>query len=142
MFILPCKTRGRDRLCLSYCPKQTGYSLLELLISLLVFSVGILGTVSIQTTSIRLSHEAYLNYQASLLASALAENIRINDSAVGLDSWQKEVSMVLPAGSAEVSESEKGYQIRIAWRSNEDQAGRSRKLASAALSEYRLDIGL
>ena len=50
---------------------QSGVALLEALIAILIFSLGILTIVAIQATSIRLTGDAQLRTRASLLAERL-----------------------------------------------------------------------
>lgn len=51
--------------------RQTGYLLLEVLISILIFSVGVLAIVSLQGTSIKSVTDAQYRTEASLLANEL-----------------------------------------------------------------------
>ncbi len=69
--------------------RQQGLSLLEVLISLVVLSVGLLGIAGMQATGLRNNHSAYTKTQASALAVDMADRIRANADAaanyVGLD---------------------------------------------------------
>jgi type IV pilus assembly protein PilV len=62
-------------------PPQRGFTLLEVLIALLVLSVGLLGLAALQGVGLRSSQEAYLTSQANLLAYDLADRIRANPAA-------------------------------------------------------------
>lgn len=55
-----------------------GFSLLEVLIALLIFSFGMLGAAGLSVVSVRTNHSAYLRSQAGFLASSLADRIRNN----------------------------------------------------------------
>ena len=55
-----------------------GFTLLEVLIALVVLSIGLLGIASLQSVGLRSSHGAQLNSQAVLLAYDLADRIRAN----------------------------------------------------------------
>ena len=59
-----------------------GFTLLEVLIALLVLSVGLLGLASLQTRGLAAGHNAYLRSQAVLLARDMAERIRANNNLV------------------------------------------------------------
>ena len=62
--------------------QQTGFTLLEVLIALLVLSVGLLGLAGLQTRGLATGHNAYLRSQAVLLARDMAERIRVNTNYV------------------------------------------------------------
>lgn len=57
---------------------QQGSSLLEVLISLVVLAIGILGVFALQTSSLKSNQNAYLVSQAALLANDLIERARTN----------------------------------------------------------------
>ena len=58
--------------------KQTGLTLVEILISLIVLSVGLLGIAGMQATGLRNNHAAYSKMQATNLAMDMADRIRSN----------------------------------------------------------------
>ena len=65
---------------------QSGFSMLEVLITVFILSVGLLGVAGMQAASIKLSHESHLRSQASLLAYDMADRMRANGaSATGGD---------------------------------------------------------
>jgi len=57
---------------------QNGFTLVEVLISVLVISIGLLGMAGLQTTGIQQSHNSYLKTQASMLAYDMADRMRSN----------------------------------------------------------------
>jgi type IV pilus assembly protein PilV len=59
-----------------------GFTLLEVLIALLIFSLGLLGMAGLLTVSVKTNHSAYLRTQAFLLAQDMADRMRAN--AAGL----------------------------------------------------------
>jgi type IV pilus assembly protein PilV len=59
-------------------PRQRGFTLLEVLISILVFSIGLLGVAGLLVMSVRTNHSAFLRTQASFLAESMAERMRTN----------------------------------------------------------------
>lgn len=60
--------------------RLSGFSLLEVLIAVLVFSLGLLGVAGMMVLSVRTNHSAYLRTQASFLAESMADRMR---SSVG-----------------------------------------------------------
>lgn len=61
--------------------RQSGVSLLEVLIAVLVLSVGLLGIAGLQTANIRNTQSAHQRTVAVLLAASMAERIRANPAA-------------------------------------------------------------
>ena len=55
-----------------------GFTLLEVLIAVLIFSIGMLGTAGMMVLSVRTNHSAYLRTQASFMAESMAERMRSN----------------------------------------------------------------
>ncbi len=64
---------------------QWGATLLEILISILIFSIGLLGLASMQITSKRANYEALQRSTAAVLAHGMLERMRVNQTA--LDSY-------------------------------------------------------
>lgn len=58
-----------------------GISLLEILVSLAVVSLGLLGIGALQVTGLKSNRDAFFYSQAALLANDLAERVRANPSA-------------------------------------------------------------
>lgn len=58
-----------------------GTSLLEILISLAVISLGLLGVGALQVTGLKSNRDAFFYSQAALLANDLAERVRANPTA-------------------------------------------------------------
>jgi type IV pilus assembly protein PilV len=61
---------------------QSGFTLIEVLVSTLVITAGLLGVASLQITSLKSSHHAYVKTQARFLAHGLIERMRANTKAV------------------------------------------------------------
>ncbi|QBQ56270.1 type IV pilus modification protein PilV [Nitrosococcus wardiae] len=62
-------------------PHAKGYSLLEVLISVVILSIGLLGLAGLQATGLRNNHSAYLRSQATLLAYDIFDRMRANRTA-------------------------------------------------------------
>lgn len=69
-------------------PRAKGFSLLEVLISIAILSIGLLGLAGLQVTSARNNHSAYLRSQATLLAYDIADRMRANRTAALNDSYK------------------------------------------------------
>ncbi len=59
---------------------QSGFSLLEVLIALLILSIGLLGIAGLQVTSKRINQEAIQRTTATMLARDMIERMRANAS--------------------------------------------------------------
>lgn len=57
---------------------HSGATLIEVLISLLILAIGLLGMTGLQTVSLRNTQSAYLRTQASIASSDIIERIRAN----------------------------------------------------------------
>lgn len=58
--------------------KQNGFTLLEVLVAIIVLSVGLLGLAGLMATSMRNNHSAYQRTQATWLAYDVIDRMRVN----------------------------------------------------------------
>lgn len=84
--------------------RHRGFTLLEVLIALLVFSLGLLGMAGLLVVSVKTNHSAYLRTQASFLAQSMADRMRANTSRVWegdyTDDYPSSDTDPCPAGTA------------------------------------------
>lgn len=59
-----------------------GFSLLEVLISLVILSVGLLGVAGLMSTTLKSNDSAYMRTQATVQAYSIIDRMRANNSAV------------------------------------------------------------
>ena len=64
--------------------QQRGFSLLELLVALVVFSIGLLAVAGLQTVSKQANYEGLQRTTASQIANGLLEDIRMNGDAANI----------------------------------------------------------
>ncbi len=62
--------------------RRNGFTLLEVMIALLVFSLGLLGMAGLLAVSVRTNHGAYLRTQATFLAQSMADRMRANNIGI------------------------------------------------------------
>lgn len=63
---------------------STGFTLIEMMIALLVLSIGMLGIASLQARGQQFNHSAYVRTQAAFLAYDIMDRIRANtDNVIG-----------------------------------------------------------
>ena len=75
--------------------RQHGMTLWELLITLLLVSTGVVGTVSLQLYVVQQGRLAYQSTQATLAILALSEQLRTTDS-INPAWWQKTATAAFP----------------------------------------------
>ena len=73
--------------------KQAGFNLIEVLLALLILSIGLLGVAGLQTTAVKASHTAMLKSIAITKVSAMIERIRANP-AVDINEYALEAGTV------------------------------------------------
>ena len=66
---------------------QSGFSLLEILIAVLVLSIGILGMSGLQLSSLRNNQQSYQRSQATALVSGLMDRMRANRAQAAQGSY-------------------------------------------------------
>lgn len=55
-----------------------GFTLIEVLIALVIFTIGLMGLAAMMVTSVKTNHSSYLRTQAGHLAQAMADRMRSN----------------------------------------------------------------
>jgi len=65
----------------------SGFSLLEVMIAVVVFSVGLIGLGLLLTSSIRANHVGFLHSQATFVAESIADRMRSNVPGVWLNAY-------------------------------------------------------
>lgn len=67
---------------MSKLSQQSGFSLFEVLVTVIVISFGAIGAAALQIRAQQFSHNAYLNTQATLLAHDMSERMRANPAGI------------------------------------------------------------
>jgi type IV pilus assembly protein PilV len=123
-----------------------GLSLIEVLIALLIVSIGLLGLAALQANSLKFNHSAYLRTQATQLAYDMAERIRANreDALINntnyeiafadakpsnpsnieerdLESWISQIEATLPNGDGEIDRTANRFTISVRWLDDKTQ---------------------
>ncbi|HAU06635.1 MAG TPA: type IV pilus modification protein PilV [Gammaproteobacteria bacterium] len=131
--------------------RQSGVSLLEVMITTVIITVALLGLAGLQTTSINFNQSAYHRSQASFLISDIMDRIRANTGVnanlyvntipvqtaacltpdgctpiqmVGHDlfEWQQAITTALPNGGAgAIAANQNTIQITINWTDGRQQ---------------------
>jgi len=64
-----------------------GFGLIEVLVALVVLSIGLLGTAKLQVLAIRYNTQSFMRSQAAALAYDMADRMRANPTAVAAGSY-------------------------------------------------------
>jgi type IV pilus assembly protein PilV len=115
---------NRSKHGLSRSRAQAGVALLEILVSVLLFSLGLLGLIGLQARAIGLSSDAEDRNRAALLANEVVAQMMLHGSATlpaeKLDKWKERVAEPttggLPAGVGEVEVDGIAANVTIKWR--------------------------
>ncbi|HFD80827.1 MAG TPA: type IV pilus modification protein PilV [Gammaproteobacteria bacterium] len=116
---------------------QRGFTLIEVLVAVIVLSIGLLGLAGLQATGLKNNHSAYLRSQAVTYAYDITDRMRANrNSAIGgnynfvagnaipsgsgiaqsdLAEWLTSVRNNLPGGDASVVVNGRSVVIDIQW---------------------------
>src|SRR5918999_807642 len=89
-------------------PKESGFTLLEVLVALVVLSLGLLGVYGLQLTSLKNNDSAYLRSQATLYAYEIIDRLRANREAALAGAYNKTLSafssLTVPGSGASIAE--------------------------------------
>lgn len=132
--------------------RQRGFSLVEVLVSVLVFAAGVLALVRLQATAVKLSTDARQRAEATFLADQLLARMLIADRAVAntfnhrpvgttacaptgtastnamVVDWLAQVTATFPRASADEQQvivtgtPPDEVTVRLCWKNGEDDA--------------------
>jgi type IV pilus assembly protein PilV len=128
--------------------RQSGFSMLEVLVAILVLAIGLLGMAGLTATSMRNSHGAYYRSQAVWLAYDIADRLRANRQTAlaggynvaftnpacaantspalnpgeDVTGWKNMVACALPAGDGSIAVDAASRQVTIIVQWNDTRA--------------------
>ncbi|BAZ93317.1 TfP pilus assembly protein PilV [Thiohalobacter thiocyanaticus] len=76
-----------------------GFTLLEVLIAVLVLSIGLLGLAALQATGMKNNHSAHIQSQATILAYDILDRMRANRDAAQNNDYDLALNASAPSGS-------------------------------------------
>lgn len=112
-------TRAQTNRMVSIAP-QRGVVLIEAMLSILIFSIGVLGVVGLQARMVQESIHAQYRIDASYFASQA-----VSQTMVGTFSstqWQTDIASNLPNGSGTVATSGTQVTVTVNWRLPEESS--------------------
>lgn len=122
---------------------QRGVSLLEVLLTVVILSVGLLGSAMLQFNSVRLNNDAFLRSQATNLAYDMSDRIRANSAAAvsgsydlaidddapsspssiaanDIADWLNLLAADLPAGDGSIARNGNEFTVQVCWDESRD----------------------
>jgi len=109
--------------------QQRGVTLIEILITLIVLSVGLLGLAALQSFSLQAGQVSLLRTQATNFAYEVSDHARANRSIVetsgnvpNADLWNARVATLLPGGSVTVNVNDMEIEVIVTWRDDRENA--------------------
>ena len=129
---------------------HAGFSLIEVLITMLILAIGLLGIAAMQLRGLQYNQDAYMRSQINLLAYDIADRMRLNsanaadyvadynvptampggcvqataqDAANDLACWHQQVFGAIPPGSnANITVAGNLYTVTLSWTDREGTA--------------------
>lgn len=97
---------------------QDGMSLIEVLVALLILSVGLLGAAAVQLNALKYTDSSLMTTQASFIAYDMLDRIRASAGVLDQDLYDFTANIESFGGASatgRVSQSQQMYSIRIEW---------------------------
>ncbi len=101
-------------------PTAKGFSLIEVMISIVIFSVGLLGLLRLQTLSLQHAYSAMLTSQAESQLVDMADQLMIT-AIPDISLWNNENNLLLPQGNGVLYGAAPHYQLQLFWNFEEKQ---------------------
>jgi type IV pilus assembly protein PilV len=121
--------------------RSRGFSLIEVLITILIFAIGLLGMAALQAVSMRSNQSANFRTQATALAYMMIDRMRANGEAVmrgdylagmtagncsadpadspiathDIETWRQQIACQLPGGQGAITFPGDGVHVQITW---------------------------
>jgi len=160
---------NRSRFNPCACARQRGMTLIEILVAIVVLSIGLLGMAGLQLKGMQVNQGSVYRWQAAMLAEDIADRMRADRSnavnsaytlapgtpaaggsagtAAAIGDWQARVA-TLPSGSATILAPVVGatgsvqIAITINWADTRAQAGTGVAAANYAPGAYAVTVEL
>lgn len=121
--------------------RSAGFSLIEVLMVLLIFSIGLLGVIAIQARATQVSVSAEDSTRAALLANELASAMwganSVTLPAAVIDAWNTRVANArdsgVPNGAGTVAVSGNVATITVTWRAPHEVSGTQHRYVTQVL---------
>jgi type IV pilus assembly protein PilV len=96
---------------------QQGFTLIEVLVSLLVLLIGLLGVAGMQYLALQQVNNANLRSQVNLQVQELVEQVRANDNALpgSVDDWETRMQGTIPEAELNVQILGSVLTVSVTW---------------------------
>jgi len=144
--------------------RQSGFTLLEILIAIVILSVGLLGLAGLQARSLQANQSALMRSQATVLAYDILDRMRANRAtarAGGYDqnmadaapasgtiqaddviSWLDELSTRLPGGDGAIQVNTDVVTITVQWDDRRASAASDAEQTAAETQQFVVESRL
>lgn len=131
---------------------QQGTTLIEVLVAIVIISLGLLSVAALQTVSLKSNNGSYLRSQATFLAYDLADRMRAapdatlngiyNDGQAGdRQQWDQQVTSLLGPGSGGfVTRNARQVTINIRWNDNRARIRAENDVDDATLTTFSYQL--
>ncbi|WP_300086069.1 type IV pilus modification protein PilV [uncultured Nitrosomonas sp.] len=86
----------------SFVYGQAGVSMIEVLVSIIILSIGLLGLAGLQTASLTQNHSANFRSTATVMAYSILDSMRANRIEAGAGSYNHALEDSIPASGTDV----------------------------------------
>ena len=94
---------------------EAGLTLIEVLVALVVLSIGMLGLAALQASGIKFNHDSYLRSQATNLAYDVIERMRIDEDKATANNFSDTYTAADPADNCDFSDTSTAA-AKLCWR--------------------------
>jgi len=81
--------------------RQRGFTLIEILVTVVVLAIGLLGLAGLQLTGMQYNHSAYQRSQATILADDITDRMRVNRNIALTGAYDVAIGVNLPNSSCD-----------------------------------------
>ncbi|MBN3562479.1 type IV pilus modification protein PilV [Amphritea spongicola] len=135
-----------------YWSSEKGSSLIEVLIAVVIISIGLLAVAGLQAVALKSNNGSYLRSQATFLAYDLADRMRAApDSAVNGDyddaqggdraQWDAQVLNLLgPGATGSVARNNRQVTITVRWNNSRDRIRAANDVNQATFDSFTYQV--
>jgi type IV pilus assembly protein PilV len=128
--------------------KQNGFAMLEVLVTIVIITFGLLGIAGLIASGLKANHSSYARSQASWLANDIIDSMRANRAQASLDpspyslaigaepagagipledmtAWRLKLASALPSGTGSVAVTPNKVTVTVQWDDSRANGGSS-----------------
>jgi type IV pilus assembly protein PilV len=89
--------------------RDSGFSMIEVLVAVLILAIGLLGVAAIQTTALKNNNSAFQRSQANMLAYFMMDAMRANSGEANKGAYNLTKTCVIPVGSNLITRDQRAW---------------------------------